>query len=296
MDVKNEQTAVFSADPAEPDPDESQRLRVDPVFGSGADREARLTANLPGFTGTLPIAVDRTGKLKNGRYQYTVPLPPTLLENEAFSLDGDGELILPLMNEDFDPPYELVLEPDLGKADNTDDPDTSIFDNNLFFEAEEVDTGSNPDKVRKRLAYLQSDLDLNRSITLPATVGAPSLNGSALEWTNVLDDPANGIDAGVYILDYENIDATRHWQVFLDSLEAGTNPEASFLFPDLSDYGTLPGVGGGNDFDDFSDSGDYPFQVEAFHIDSFNLTQSFFSDIPRNWETYWQSEQIQVTR
>jgi hypothetical protein len=293
---KNEQTAEFLAEPAQPDPDESQNLRVDPAFGNGASREARLTANLPGFTGTLPIGVDRSPKLKNGQYRYTVPLPPTLLTNEAFPLDSDDALILPLETENFEPPYELVLEPELGRADNTNDPTTTIFEERCYFEAEEADTGNDPDMVRKRLPYVQNDLDVPRTITLPATLGVPTQNGSDLEWDNVLEDPGNGIDAGVYVLSYENEDGSRQWQVFVDSVVAGNNPVVSFLFPDLTVYESLPGALGGNDFDDFDASGDYPFRVEAYHIDGFDLTATFFSDIARKWETYWRSEKIQVTR
>lgn len=274
------QAVLFTQGLIDPVMQEIQVLSFSTVFGAAAARQARLMAALPGFTGVLPLGVDPSEvDLTGGSYRFDVPIPPSLAVDEVFT---DPE------QPAFDPPCELIIEPDLGPAAFPPlTPNQTLFGDYLSYEVEEIGTNSPPSIIRGRLAYLQSNLGgaVVPVVDFPSTeIVALSPNPPDTQWTNVL----SGASGGAYLLHLRTLDTTRHWTVYLSLPAAGAGADVDFTFPDLTTYG-LPAF-------NTTGTSDCPFFVEAFSIDTFALTNTFLSEIQRNWKSYWRSNQITVTK
>ena len=285
-----EQALIFSEDPTSPATDQVQPLLFDSLLGATALRQARLTALLPGILGDLPIGVDVSEDLISGtQYRFDVPLPPSLAVNEVISSSSDSA---------FDPPYELILEPQLGPASNdTLTPDQALFEKYLRFEVEEREDATDPKVVKKRIGYVEADLGNEVTVTLPAA----ALEASSATWPDVtFNHVLKAFDSGNhrmggYVLVLENPDASRRWRVYLASQAAGTDDPVTFSFPDLSSYGALVPPSA-NDFTDFDAAGDYAFVMEAFHVELLDMANSFLSEVFRKWKTFWRSGKLTVTK
>jgi hypothetical protein len=289
----NSQVMVFTQEAAPPVLSESQPLSFASVISGNPQRHARVVAELPGFLGTLPLGEDLTGELAGGEYEFAVPLPPSLFVNELVSaLEGAA----------FDPPYELVIEPGLGPADNVDPPDPTLLEKYLVFEVEEVGEGANPVIVRKRFDYVEANLGAKPPdpVVLPSPLNDPVViapDPPSLEWDNVLEPFSTGdFKVGAYLLRLENPLGSRHWMNYMSFRSAGTGTSVSFTYPDLEGYGGLSGLSGENDFNSFSAPGDYSFHVEAVHVNNLEITNGFIATLNRKWETYWRSARVTVTK
>ncbi len=258
------------------------------LSGYSADIEARLVARLNGFGGTLPLAVDLAGlSAGGGEYAFVAPMPSSLFENEV--IGGD------LTNAAFDPPYEVVIEPALGPADYAGTPDQTLLENALFFEVEEKNAETPPRIIRKRIAYDEAGIGTTRTVTFPETGGSPielwavftpSVYHPLRVYWNSSIDLAGG--AGAYILWYSTLSGSRIWKTYVPNTGHADYTKQVF-FPDLSTASLPVGFTPLNDYTDFTDADDYTFYAEAYELSAgFDLHEAFFSDIERDWVTYWR--------
>lgn len=258
------------------------------LAGYSSDIEARLSARLNGFAGTLPLAVDLAGlSVGGGEYAFVAPMPPSLFENEV--IGGD------LANAAFDPPYEVIIEPALGPADYAGIPDQTLLEGALFFEVEEKNAESPPRIIRKRIAYEQAGIGTTRTVAFPETGGSPIelwavftpsvFHPLRVYWNSSIDLVGG---TGAYILWYSTLSGSRTWKTYVPNT-GHTDFTNQVFFPDLSTASLPAGFTPLNDFGDFTAADDYTFFAEAYELPAgFDLHEAFISDIERDWVTYWR--------
>ncbi len=257
--------------------------------------EARLTARLNGFTGTLPIAVDLKGEsLGTGQYSFTLPMTPTLFVNEIIDTDTPETAA-------FDPPFEVIIEPALGPAGYAGAPDQALLEGALFFEVEEAETGGFERIIRKRIPYDQNEVNNSRVVSFPRKDAFSTelflyFNGTShppqMIWSGVF---RIGNSQGAFVIHYSTASGSRHWRITVPH-DAYTNPAPHTTVVVIPDLKNLPaGFTPLNDLSDFDSPGSYSAFIEAFEITNFDLNEAFFSDIGRDWTAYWRSNVGNVT-